>query len=104
MNRCALLCSRTGSGPEALCHAAAIGVRWRTAIPLADITAVTEIHTAPDAALSLALLAPTVRVTLRAPVEVVGLLGRRKRADRIALTIDDPRAFIAAVAAGRAWA
>jgi hypothetical protein len=78
-----------------------IGVRWHTAIPLADITAVTEIHTPPDGALSLALLAPTVLVILRAPVEVAGLLGRRKRADRIALTIDDPRAFIAAVAAGR---
>jgi len=47
------------------------------------------------------VLAPTVLITLRAPVEVVGLLGRRKRADRIALTIDDPRAFIAAVTAGR---
>jgi hypothetical protein len=78
-----------------------IGVRWRTAIPLADIAAVTEVHTAPEGALSLAVLAPTVLITLRAPVEVVGLLGRRKRADRIALTIDDPRAFIAAVTAGR---
>lgn len=78
-----------------------IGVRWRTTIPLADITAVTETQTVPDGALSLALLVPTVLVTLRAPVEVVGLLGRRKRADRIALTIDDPRAFIAAVAAAR---
>jgi hypothetical protein len=76
-----------------------IGVRWRTAIPLADITAVTETQTVPDGALSLALLAPTVLVTLRAPVEVAGLLGRRRRADRIALTIDDPRAFIAAVTA-----
>lgn len=78
-----------------------IGVRWRAAIPLADITSVTETHSVPDGALGLALLAPTVLVTLRAPVEVVGLLGRRRRADRIALTIDDPRAFIAAVAAGR---
>jgi hypothetical protein len=78
-----------------------IGVRWRAAIPLADITSVTEVHSAPDGALSLALLAPTVLITLRGPVEVVGLLGRRKRADRIALTIDDPRAFIAAVTAGR---
>jgi hypothetical protein len=78
-----------------------VGVRWRAAIPLADITSVTEVHSAPDGALSLAVLVPTVLITLRGPVEVVGLLGRRKRADRIALTIDDPRAFIAAVTAGR---
>jgi hypothetical protein len=79
-----------------------IGMRWRTAIPLADIASVTEIHSVPDGALSLALLVPTVLVTLRAPVEVIGLLGRRRRADRIALTIDDPKAFLAAVAPGRA--
>jgi len=78
-----------------------VGVRWRVAIPLADITSVTEVHSAPDGALSLAVLAPTVLLTLRGPVEVIGLLGRRKRAGRIALTIDDPRAFIAAVTAGR---
>jgi hypothetical protein len=78
-----------------------VGVRWRAAIPLADIASVTETHNVPDGALSLALIEPTVLVTLRAPVEVIGLLGRRRRADRIALTIDDPAAFIAAVAAGR---
>lgn len=78
-----------------------IGVRWRAAIPLADIASVTETRSVPAGALSLALVEPTVLVTLRAPVEVIGLLGRRKRADRIALTIDDPRAFIAAVTAGR---
>jgi hypothetical protein len=77
-----------------------IGVRWRAAIRLADIASVTETTSVPAGALSLALVAPTVLVTLRAPVEVVGLLGRRRRADRIALTIDDPRAFIAAVAGG----
>jgi len=77
-----------------------IGIRWRAAIRRADITAVTETSCVPAGALSLALLAPTVLVTLRAPVEVVGLLGRRRRADRIALTIDDPRAFIAALTGG----
>lgn len=77
-----------------------IGVRWRAAIRLADIASVTETTSVPAGALSLALVTPTVLVTLRAPVEVVGLLGRRRRADRIALTIDDPRAFIAAVAGG----
>jgi hypothetical protein len=78
-----------------------VGVRWRAAIPLADVVSVTETRSVPDGALSLALVEPTVLVTLRAPVEVIGLLGRRRRADRIALTIDDPGAFIAAVAADR---
>jgi hypothetical protein len=75
-----------------------IGVRWRVAIPLAAIASVTEIRTVPEGAQNLALLEPTVLVTLRAPVEIRGLLGVRRRADRIALTIDDPKAFIAAVA------
>jgi hypothetical protein len=75
-----------------------VGVRWRVTIPRADIASVTRTRTVPDGALSLALFEPTVLVTLRAPIEVRGLLGRRRVADRIALTIDDPDAFIAAVA------
>lgn len=79
-----------------------IGVRWRVAIPLDAIASVTETRSVPAGALSLALMEPTVLVTLRAPVEVVGLLGRRRRADRIALTIDDAAGFMAAVGAGTA--
>jgi hypothetical protein len=75
-----------------------IGVRWRAAIPLSAIASVTEIHSVPDGALNLALIEPTVLVTLREPVVVRGLLGMRRRADRLALTIDDPKAFAAAVA------
>jgi hypothetical protein len=67
-----------------------LGIRWRAAIPLADIESITSIHAVPDGALSLALFEPSVLVTLRAPADVRGLLGRRRRADRIALTIDDP--------------
>lgn len=78
-----------------------IGIRWRVTIPLAEIAEVTACSKLPDGALNLALFEPTVLVTLRAPVEVVGLLGRRRRADRIALTIDEPAAFLAAVAAAR---
>lgn len=74
-----------------------VGVRWRAAIPLTAIASVTEIRSVPDGALNLALLEPTVLVTLREPVVVRGLLGRRRRADRLALTIDDPKAFAAAV-------
>ena len=75
-----------------------VGVRWRAAIPRADIASVVETRTVPDGALSLALFEPTVLVTLRAPITIHGLIGRRRVADRIALTIDDPKAFIAAVA------
>lgn len=75
-----------------------VGVRWRAAIPLSSIASVTEIHAVPEGALNLALIEPTVLVTLREPVVVRGLLGRRRKADRLALTIDDPKAFAAAVA------
>jgi len=75
-----------------------LGVRWRAAIPRAQIASVTEIRAVPEGALDLALFEPTVLVTLRAPVELRGLLGKKRRGDRIALTIDDPQAFIAAVA------
>jgi len=75
-----------------------LGVRWRAAIPLAEIASVTEIQAVPDGAVNLALFEPTVLVTLRASVLLRGLLGKTRRGDRIALTIDDPRAFIAAVA------
>jgi len=75
-----------------------LGVRWRAAIPLAEIASVTEIRAVPDGAMNLALFEPTVLVTLRAPVVVRGLLGKRRRTDRIALTIDDPKAFLAQLA------
>lgn len=75
-----------------------VGVRWRVAIPLSAIASVTEIRTVPEGALDLALIEPTVLVTLREPVMVRGLLGTRRQADRLALTIDDPKAFAAAVA------
>ena len=75
-----------------------VGVRWRVAIPLSAIASVTEINAVPEGALNLALIEPTVLVTLREPVVVRGLLGRRRKADRLALTIDDPKAFAAAVA------
>jgi hypothetical protein len=61
-----------------------------------DLT-VTATRTVPEGALNLALMEPTVLVTLRAPAEIRGLLGRRRHADRLALTIDDPKAFAAAV-------
>jgi hypothetical protein len=78
-----------------------LGIRWRVTIPLAAIESVTECRAVPKGALDLALFEPTVLVALRAPIEVVGLLGRRRSGDRIALTIDEPAKFLAAVAAAR---
>jgi len=75
-----------------------LGVRWRAAIPRDQIASVTEIRAVPEGALDLALFEPTVLVTLRTPALLRGLLGKKRRGDRIALTIDDPAAFIAAVA------
>jgi len=75
-----------------------IGVRWRVAIPVSEIASVTAIHAVPPGALDLSLLEPTVLVSLRSPAEVRGLFGRRRRGDRIALTIDDAAALCAAVA------
>jgi len=74
-----------------------LGIRWRAAIPVAAIASIERVRAVPDGALDLALVEPTVLITLRAPVELRGLLGKRRRAGRIALTIDDPKALIAAV-------
>jgi hypothetical protein len=74
-----------------------LGVRWRGQVRLADIAAIAETRVVPEGALNLSLMEPTVLVTLRAPIELRGLLGKTRRGDRIALTIDDPRALIAAV-------
>jgi hypothetical protein len=81
-----------------------VGVRWRVAVPVGQIVDVVESKVVPDGALSLAILEPSVVIALREPIEVVGLLGRRKRADRLALTIDDPAGFKAAIAAAQAAA
>jgi hypothetical protein len=76
-----------------------LGVRWRAAIPLSEVASVTEITSVPEGAMNLALFEPTVLVTLRAPVVIRGLLGKRRHADRLALTIDDPKAFVSSVTA-----
>lgn len=78
-----------------------LGVRWRAKVALADVVSIEERRTVPDGAINLALMEPTVVVTLREPVELRGLLGKRRRGDRIALTIDDPKALIAALAGQR---
>lgn len=75
-----------------------IGVRWRATVPLAAITQITQITSVPKGAANLALLEPTVLITTREPIELRALFGIRRRADRIALTIDDPALLVAAAA------
>jgi hypothetical protein len=76
-----------------------LGIRWRASVRISDIVDVTPITAVPDGAANLTLIEPTVLVTLRAAIELRGLLGRRRTADRLALTLDDPNALIAALAA-----
>lgn len=76
-----------------------LGVRWRAKVPVDHIVSIDEVRAVPEGVVNLALMDPTVLVTLRAPVEVRGLVGTRRRGDRIALTIDAPARLIAAVRA-----
>lgn len=79
----------------------AVGVRWRLDVPRDAIAAVTAIDAVPPGALAAIVGEPTVLLSLTRPIEVRGLLGRRRTATAIALTIDAPDAFIAALAAPR---
>ena len=76
-----------------------VGVRWRARIRLADVVRVTPARSVPEGALNLALVEPTVVLELCRPAEARGLLGRRRHGATVALTIDDPAALAAAVAA-----
>ncbi len=78
-----------------------IGVRWRGTIPWHAIAAVG----APTAdAVDLSILGANVGLVLGAPCELRGLLGRRRTAHAIALSIDDREAFVTRVAAAVARA
>lgn len=74
-----------------------LGVRWRGQVPLSAVRAVTQISSRPEHACDLALLEPSVLVELHQPMELRGPFGLRRHADRIALTIDEPERFAAAV-------
>ncbi|MBL8625864.1 MAG: hypothetical protein JNK64_31410 [Myxococcales bacterium] len=78
-----------------------VGVRWRLDVPRDAIAAATPIDAVPPGALAAVVGEPTVLLTLTRPVEVRGLLGRRRTATAIALTVDAPEAFIAALGPGR---
>ncbi|HEY1814388.1 MAG TPA: hypothetical protein VGG74_18680 [Kofleriaceae bacterium] len=71
-----------------------LGVRWRARIPYAAI-----VRAVPGASaeLDLAISQANVVVELREPAELIGLFGRRRTARSLALELDDPDAFVAAL-------
>jgi hypothetical protein len=75
-----------------------LGVRWRARIPFA---AIAHVSRGSEAELDLALAGANVVVELHEPLELSGLFGRRRSARSIALELDEPVAFIAAVTSAR---
>ncbi|MEZ4399197.1 MAG: hypothetical protein R3B06_04215 [Kofleriaceae bacterium] len=74
-----------------------VGLRWRLDVPRAAIASATLIDAVPAGAIAATVGEPTVLLCLTRPIEVRGLLGRRRAATAIALTIDDPDRFMAAL-------
>jgi hypothetical protein len=79
----------------------AIGVRWRGRVPRADIASVER--GAPSdrdaSVVRIAVLEPNLVLRLHAPCELRGLLGRRRTAHALALSVDEPDRFLAALRA-----
>lgn len=76
------------------------GLRWRADIPMENVEGV-EIGSAknpkaPDY-LRASILWPRATLILKTPVEIHGLFGRKKKASRIGLSVDDPEALRAAL-------
>lgn len=80
-----------------------IGVRWRGRIPWHAIASI-DAWTPDTVATDLSILGANTVVRLSAPCELVGLLGRRRTATAIALSLDDRAGFVSAVASARAAA
>lgn len=72
-----------------------VGLRWQAEIPLALVQAVRPVGFggARDAFSAGLLRRPNVLLELSAPVELTGPYGVRRRAQRIALTVDAPAAL-----------
>lgn len=77
-----------------------IGLRWTVAVPRSLILSVGPVRRADGTSPSLVLAMdgqPTAEVLLREPVAVQGPLGIVRRADRLAIAVDDPSSFIVAL-------
>jgi hypothetical protein len=77
--------------PEAL--EIRLGVRWRGTIPRTQIANITRCHEAPSRDVDFSILGANVLVTLRTPVEMRGLFGRRRHVDMLAVSVDDTDQF-----------
>lgn len=77
-----------------------LGARWRGAIPYATIAAVRRVdRRAPDALRVSPSDTPNVELALRAPATLTSYYGIRRASARIQLFVDEPDAFVAALAA-----
>lgn len=78
------------------------GQRWRLSIPynlIGDIHRATKADAKRTDYVNFSIAGePALLLELAAPVEAVGLLGRRKQARYLGLTVDDPKAFQTALA------
>ena len=92
-------------GPRAL--VVRVGFAWQVAVPRAAVaaTAIREAPApAPDTlnAAKVLLASPNVLLTFAVPVVVAGPYGTRRTVRRLALHLDQPRAFLEALAGGPA--
>jgi hypothetical protein len=76
-----------------------IGVRWRGRIPWRAIASLADFDANRKDVTDISILGANVVIELREPVRLVGLLGRRRDATAIALSIDDREGFESAVRA-----
>lgn len=76
------------------------GLRWRADIPLRHIAVVQPWRgTPPEGGRALALIGPpNVLVRLNTPAEMTGMYGLLRRVSDLYLRLDDPDAFLAAIA------
>lgn len=76
-----------------------VGLRWSATVRLSEVVAAER--TPSPAGIDVSILGPNVRLTLRHPATVHGLLGQTRMADVISLRVDEPDAFLMAVRANR---
>jgi len=79
----------------------ALGVRWRGRIARDQIERV-ERGAAPDKRADFSILGANVVLHLRSPVVLHGLVGRRRQTRVVALSIDEPDRFVAALTSSSA--
>jgi hypothetical protein len=76
----------------------AVGLRWRLTIPREDLAAARLADAAPPGALRADVLWPNLVLELRRPARARGPFGIERATRAIALSVDEPERFIAALA------